>query len=110
MDERDKLINDLRRENAELKELIAKDNEGWRDDDPEDEDAYLVLWEAYRMNGDRKVWRGPFYAFIGWYEGAGWDYSQTMLNYEERDYKVQVIAWLDLIAPDKMADIIAGDF
>lgn len=102
MDERDKLINDLRRAVAGLQEV-------WIDGsiDPEEKDTYLILWAPKNEKG-LICHGGPFYAFITFYPKAGWDYTDEMNQLENSGYDIQVLYWRALEPATELLDTLEG--
>lgn len=88
MDEKDKIINDLRRENAELKKFAVN----WvdiNDRSPEHDDGYLVLWTSNTNM--------TFYAIETYYVDFGWEMSSEIIaKYLEDGKKVELLYWADL--------------
>jgi hypothetical protein len=66
--------------------------EKWRDDEPDDEDMYLVAWKGSLKDGDIWPAENHYYALVMWYSDTGWDYNAFPDFYS----KVDIIAWQKL--------------
>lgn len=89
MDEKDKILNELRRQVAELeKKLNVEFGKVWHEDDPTEEDMYLVLWKPVERRGD------PFYGLCQ-FDGE-WVFNDCMADYRNRGHEVVILAWTEL--------------
>lgn len=113
MDEKDKELNEMRRNEAEHLRMIAgleqSLQEDWHiwEEMPEDGDTVLALWQS-----DRSHLGGPFYALLTYNEGTGWDFNPetSFCGVVQGLYgDVWVMAWKELTDPKTLEAQLFGD-
>ena len=117
MDERDKELQELRRENKQLEALAASLDKSLRkfrsryhtgDEEPEQETGYFVIWQAF-VRGTSESFTGPHYALLEWQNGAvGWCLNDIMLNYTRRGCEVRILYWRPVMEPEHLVAILEG--
>ena len=96
MDEKDKELNELRRELKFWKGV-------WHsaEDKPKEDDQYFVLWEAT----NRGHYTGPYYAMTSYDTFVhAWRATKGMAQHMEEGCEIHILCWKELPLPIDILD------